>query len=144
MSKFYYHTRHIPEEQLRLDTPAGKKVKEELLCDVMDYSDNLHEYGIDVIETRLIWWELEKEPGKYDWSVLEKRIEKIEEAQIDPCVFPWFMHAPEWEHELLRAKCIEHGEESSIISMWEPRLLEVYDRLYGALAKVYGDRIKFL
>lgn len=144
MSKFYYHTRHIPEEQLNLDTPAGKKVKEELLCDVMDYADNLHEYGIDTVETRLIWWELEKEPGKYDWSVLEKRIARIEKAEIEPCVFPWFMHAPEWEHELVRAKCIEHGEESSIISMWEPKLLEVYDRLYGALAKEYGERIKFL
>jgi len=144
--KFYYHTRHIPEEQLRLDTPAGKKVKEELLCDVMapENAELLRQYGIEVVETRLIWWELEKEPGVYDWSVLEKRIADIEKAGLQPCVFPWFMHAPEWENELVRAQCIEHHENSSIISMWEPKLLEVYDRLYGALAEKYGERIKFL
>lgn len=146
MNKFYYHSRHIPEEQLKLDTPAGKKVKEELLCDVIEeeYAKKLKEYGFGVVETRLVWWELEKEPGVYDWSVLEKRISKLEKAGLEPAVFPWFMHAPEWEKELVCAKCIEHDEESSIISMWEPGLLEVYDRLYGALAKEYGDRIKFL
>lgn len=44
-----------------------------------------------------------------------------------PGVFPWFMHAPEWENKMVRAECIEHGEKSSIISLWEPRLLEEYD-----------------
>jgi len=146
MQKFYYHTRHIPEEQLKLDTPFGRRVKEAGLCDVMDEKNTklLNDYGVDIIETRLVWWELEKEPGVYDWSVMDKRIEDIEKAGLKPGVFPWFMHAPDWENKMVRAQCIEHGENSSIISLWEPRLLEVYDRLFEALANRYGDRIKFL
>ena len=30
-----YHTRHIPEEHLNMDTPMGKGVKENGLCDVL-------------------------------------------------------------------------------------------------------------
>ncbi|MBQ4110238.1 MAG: beta-galactosidase [Clostridia bacterium] len=146
MQKFYYHTRHIPEEQLKLETDSGRRVKEAGLCDVMNEKNTkmLKDYGVSVIETRLVWWELEKEPGVYDWSVLDKRIEKIEKAGLMPGVFPWFMHAPEWENKMVRAECIEHGEKSSIISLWEPRLLQVYDRLFAALAERYKDRIKFL
>ena len=131
---------------MKLDHPTGKRLKEELLCDVINegYAKKLKEYGLGVVETRLVWWELEKKPGVYDWSVLEERISKIEKAGLEPAVFPWFMHAPEWENELVRAKCLEYNEESSIISMWERGLLDVYDRLYVALAKEYGDRIKFL
>lgn len=54
------------------------------------------------------------------------------------------MHPPKWETEIVRAQCLEHGENSSIVSLWDPRTLETYDRLYAALAREMGDLIDFL
>lgn len=146
MPRFIYHSRHIPQEHLRLETPSGKRVKENMLCDAMEPENAriLHESGVTVIETRLVWWELEKEPGKLDWSCFDARVEAVEKAGFEVGLLPWFMHPPKWETEMVRSKCLEHGEESTIISLWEPKLLELYDRLYAELAKRYGERIKYL
>jgi len=129
-----------------MDTPVAKKVVGNLLCDSIEpeYAAQLKESGVTVMETRVVWWELEKEQGIYDWSKLDAAMEKIEQAGLTVGVFPWFMHPPKWENTLVRAKCLEHGRESSIPSIWDLRFLTVYDRLYGALAERYGDRIKFL
>lgn len=146
MPRFIYHSRHIPEEHLRLEKPSGKRVKENMLCDAMEEENAriLHESGVTVIETRLVWWELEKEKGKLDWSCFDKRVEDVEKAGFEVGLLPWFMHPPAWENEMVRSKCLEHGEESTIISLWEPKLLELYDRLYDEVAKRYGDRIKYI
>lgn len=146
IKKMYYHTRHIPERQLNLDTPMGADVKRNGLCDVMrePYVSCMKDYNIDVVETRLVWWEWEKEPGVFDFSSLRADMKDIRDNGFGVGVFPWFMHPPKWEHEMVRAKCLEHGEESTIPSLWDPRLLEHYDRLYAALAAEMRDEIDFL
>lgn len=143
----YYHTRHIPVEHLLLDHPMGKSVRDNLLCDSIypPCSDKLKDYGIDIIETRLVWNELEPEPGKYDFSRFDKAVKTIKSQGFGVGVFPWFQHPPKWYNEGVRLKCPIHGEESTFISIWDgDRLLEIYDRLYGELAKRYGDVIDFM
>lgn len=144
--RMYYHTRHIPQRQLNLDTPMGAEVKANGLCDVLDepFYSCMKEYNIDVIETRCVWYEIEPEKGVYDFSSLRADVEAIRKKGFGVGVFPWFMHPPKWEKDIVRARCLEHGEDSNIISLWDPRTLETYDRLYEALAKEMGDEIDFL
>ena len=145
--KIYYHTRHIPIEHLRLEQPMGQQVVDNLLCHSLDapYVDQLCDYGIDVVETRLVWHELEPEPGVYDFGRFERDVEKIKSKGLGVGVFPWFQHPPKWYTDGVRLKCPVHGDESTLLSLWDPdKLLEVYDRLYGELAKRYGDVIDFV
>lgn len=145
--KVFYHTRHIPIEHLKPDHPYTKQICDNLLPYSIDSPcvDKLCDYGIDIVETRLVWHECEPEPGKYDFSRLERDIEKIKSRGLGVGVFPWFQHPPKWYREGTRLKCPEHGEESTLLSLWEPeRLLAIYDRLYGELARRYGDVIDFL
>ena len=146
-NRVYYHSRHIPIEHLRLDQPMGKDVYENLLTHSLDepYVDKLCDYGIDIVETRLVWHELEPEPGVYDFSRFERDVEKIKSKGLGVGVFPWFQHPPKWFTDGVRLKCPVHGDESTLISLWDTdTLLGIYDRLYGELAKRYGDIIDFV
>lgn len=145
--KVFYHTRHIPIEHLKLDHPFSKKICENLLCESIDTPcvDKLCDYGIDIVETRLVWSEMEPEPGKFDFSRLDRDIAKIKSKGLGVGIFPWFQHPPKWYSEGTRLKCPEHGKESSLISIWDSdRLLQIYDRLYCELAKRYRDSIDFI
>ena len=145
--KVFYHTRHIPIEHILTESPMGKSVVNNFLCDSIDSpcADKLQEYGTDIIETRLVWSELEPEPGKYDFSRFERDVKKIKSRGFGVGVFPWFQHPPKWYTDGIRLKCPIHNEESTFISLWDGnRLLEIYDRLYGELAKRYSDVIDFV
>ena len=144
--KLYYHTRHIPEEHLNMNEEVGRTVKENGLCDVLDspISEKMREYNIDVIETRVVWYEVEKIKGRLNFDRLKRDIEKIKNQGFGVGVFPWFQHPPEWVEYRTRLRCLEHDKESTLISLWDPELLNIYDRLYGALAKKFGEDIDFL
>ena len=145
-----YHSRHIPEKYLAFDTPMARDVKRNGLCDTLDPDSlrRLRDQGIELIETRLAWWELEPEPGRLDWSRLEKDIERIKHAGMKAGVFPWFQHPPEWYNEgkttHVRYRCLEHNRDSTILSLWDPKTIKVYDRLYSLLAERLGDRLDFV
>lgn len=147
MNKPIYHSRHIPIEHVLTSVPMGQIVKDNGLCDVLTnpvYVNALKDYGIENIETRLVWTELEPEPGRYVWDRLDRDIALIEKHGFGVGIFPWFQHPPGWEKEMTRCRCLEHGEDSTIPSLWDPALLRTYDRLYGALAQRYGERIRFV
>ena len=145
-----FHSRHIPQELLNFDTPVGNEVRQNGLCDVLDgdMPRRLRDCGVEVIETRLVWWELEKQPGQLDFSRLDRDIRKIEDAGLKPAVFAWFQHPPEWydpQHQShVRFRCLEHDQDSTILSQWDRSTLEGYDRLYGRLAQHMGGRLAFL
>lgn len=145
-----YHTRHIPLELLNLDTPMGKDVVRNGLCDILEPKmlARLAALRVELVETRLVWWELEPREGVLDFSRLERDLDKIEKAGMKAGVFPWFQHPPVWYdpkgERHVRFRCLEHDESSTILSLWDPRTLEVYDRLYGELARRMGDRLSFL
>jgi hypothetical protein len=145
-----FHTRHIPKELLNIETESGRNVINNGLCDMLDQDMlyKLRDLGVELVETRLVWWELERDHGKLDFDCLARRFDAIEKAGLKAGVFPWFQHPPTWydpEHvRHVRFRCLEHAKESSVISIWDAETLEVYDRLYGALAKEMGSRISFL
>jgi hypothetical protein len=142
-----YHTRHIPIEYINQSTPMGRQVVENKLCTFLQDErllQTLKETGVKVIETRLVWTDLEKEPGHFDWTRLDRDIGLIRQAGFKAGIFPWFQHPPAWENSLTRLQCLEHGGSSSIISLWDPGLLVKYDELYQALAECYQETIDFL
>jgi len=144
--KCYYHTRHIPKEHLKLSDPTAQTIVHNGLCDVLDepMSSKMKEYKIDVIETRVIWREVEEKEGVIDFSPLKKRIEKIKKGGFSVGVLPWFQHAPDWVDNITRLKCVEHDEEHTVISLWDSKTFEVYERLYKALAEELSEDIDFL
>lgn len=79
-----------------------------------------------------------------DFSCLQTRIEKIKKAGFKVGLLPWFQHPPEWVSDYVRLRCVEHGKESTLISLWDERLLDVYDRLYKALYDECGGDIDYL
>ena len=66
-----FHSRHIPEPWLNFETPMGRGVKRNGLCDTLqpDVLLRLKDQGVQLIETRLVWWELEAEAGRFFSSV---------------------------------------------------------------------------
>ena len=145
-----YHSRHIPKEWVNSETLSGKNVLLNGLCDTLDSEvlKKLKDCGVELIETRVVWWEIEKTSGQLDFTCLERRLDKIEKADLKAGVFPWFQHPPKWfdsKHlEHIRFRCLEHDQDSTIISLWDPKTLDVYDKLYGELARKVGPRLSFL
>ena len=148
--KVRYHSRHIPEELLNFNAPMAKDVKRNGLCDCLDgdMPARLRDCGVETMETRLVWWEMEPRSGTLDFSRLARALDKIEKAGMKAGVFPWFQHPPAWydpDHAAhARFRCLEHDTDSTILSLWDPGTLEVYDRLYGELARQMGGRLAFL
>lgn len=146
LNKIHYHTRHIPIEYLNLETPMGKDVQKNGLCDVLKepYLQELKDYGIEVIETRLAWWGLEEKQGTKNYDRLKRDMDLIEKSGFKIGMFPWFQHPPKWENRITKLICLDHDVESTILSLWDEKLLAEYDSLYKDLSVKFGDRIKFL
>lgn len=145
MSKCFVHTRHIPIEHLNLNIPMGKRIVDNGLPGVLE-GENIKIIGnanVEYIETRLVWACLEKQQGKLDFSRVDRDVERIERLGFKPALFVWPQHVPGWVR-ITRLKCLEHGVECTVPSLWDPKLLDYYDHVYGETAKHYGDRIKFL
>ncbi len=142
-----FHSRHIPAEQVNFETPRGKDVRRNGLCDTLepDVLKRLRDHGVDLIETRLAWWDFEPEPNRFDWSRIERDVEKIETAGMRVGLFPWPQHPPDWYNKPgtghVRYRCLEHHRDSTILSLWDPKTLDVYDRILGAIAERLGERL---
>ena len=145
-----FHSRHIPKEWLNFQTKTAVVVERNRLCDTLqpDMLKRLADMGVEVIETRLVWWELEPAAGRYDWSRVERCIDAIEHAGLKPGLMPWTQHPPEWynrqETSHARYRCLEHGQDSTILSHWDPKTLEVYERILAATAERLGQRLAFI
>lgn len=126
------------------------EVKSSGACDVLK-PDNLRrqrECGVKLVETRLTWWELEPQPNALDWTRFELDLSRIKRAELKTGVFVWWQYPPPWYAENgkghARYRCLQHDKDSSILSLWDPKTLDVYDRLYGALAHEFGNALDFI
>ena len=144
--RFHYHTRHIPAEHLRLDTRAGKICCfTNGLCAVTQPENLslLKARGVDTVELRLTWEEIEKVPGTFDFSRFDRELRRVEQAGLTPGLMAWFNYAPAWYTGTV-FRCVAHGRDGGTLSPWAPDTLRQMDRLYGEVAKRYGGRIGFV
>jgi Glycosyl hydrolase family 14 len=149
MKRPRFHTRHIPEDHLDFTSRKAHEVRRNGLCDVLkpDNLRRLKDCGVRLVETRLTWWECEPMPGRADWTRLAHNMSRILRAGLKVGLHPWFQHPPPWYNEAdtghVRFRCLEHDEDSTILSIWDPRTLEIYHRLYTALAERFGSAFDF-
>ena len=149
-SRPVFHTRHIPIEHLNLSMPMGRDVVRNGLCDAIkpDVLKRLKDFGVELVEMRCVWWEIEPESGRFDWSRVLRDMDAVQNAGLKVGLFPWFQYPPAWydpEHKNhARYRTSDGKKESTVLSLWDPKTLEVYDRLMGITAKALKGRISFV
>jgi hypothetical protein len=110
--------------------------------------------GLYAYEDYVAWGAVERAPGQWDW----KRQSAVAQAQragglaYDP--YLWLMNPPAWmrqnqlpagdpgapdHYTLLR--CLEHGEPTYTLSLFDPATVRWFERFYRELRKGLGDQI---
>jgi len=102
--------------------------------------------GITSLQSYLYWAEIEKEPGKIDFSTYDILVKKLKEHNLKWVPFlilgPNYA-TPNWfqeSDECLYAKCLEHKKESKIQSIWNPFLPKWVDRFLRIISEHYQDK----
>lgn len=95
----------------------------------------------------LAWCLIEKEPGKWDWSIYDRNEQVLHANGLAYNVFCWLHFPPRWfmdTPEYVPYRCVEHDEPVQMTSLWAPGTLRIYERFYKQLAEHFGDRIDFV
>jgi len=95
----------------------------------------LKEMGVTSIQTYVDWSKVEKERRVMDWSEYDADVALFKQHGLKWVPFiiagPWYV-TPEFvrrDPEIVMYRCLEHGRESAIPSLWSPRLRQ-YVREY--------------
>lgn len=145
-----FHSRHIPIELLNLDTPMGQDVVRNGLCDTIkpDVLKRLRDIGVELIEMRVVWWEIEPQPGRFDWSRTLRDMDAVLNAGLKVGMFAWLQYPPPWYDPQgethARYRSLGSGQESTVTSLWDPKTLASYDRLLGIIADKLRGRLSFV
>jgi len=120
------------------------KVDPKLLED--ESFENCKKAGLTSVQSYFTWAEIEKEPGKFDFSTYDILVEKLKKHNLK--WVPFFIlgpnyATPKWfqeSDECVYAKCLEHNKESKIQSIWNPFLPKQVDRFLKILSEHYEDK----
>lgn len=101
--------------------------------------------GLTSVQSYFYWAEIEKEQNKIDFSSYDELVEKLIKHNLRWVPFlilgPHYA-TPQWfqkSEESVYAKCLEHGKESKIQSIWNPFLSKWVDRFLQVVAEHYRD-----
>jgi hypothetical protein len=102
--------------------------------------------GVTSIESYVTWESVEgKGEGQWDWSKWDKQVKILQDNDLKWVPFLILGPAystPNWFREgkdHFPCRCLEHGIESKIESLWNPNLPKWIDRFIGEFAKKYRD-----
>jgi len=102
--------------------------------------------GATSVQSYVKWAAVEPEPGRFDWSFYDRAVELATANDLKWVMFvplgPSYT-VPEWfkaSEKSVFVKCLEHGIECPVQSIWNPHLLDYADRFFGLLAERYGGR----
>jgi hypothetical protein len=97
--------------------------------------DLLKSLGVTSIQTYIFWNKIEKAPGVLDWSEYDADVALFKKHGLKWVPFiiagPWYA-TPDFvraDPQIVMLRCLEHGRESAIPSIWCQRL-RVYVREY--------------
>jgi hypothetical protein len=103
----------------------------------------LKRMGVTSIQTYVYWNKVEKEPGQFDWSEYDADVELFKKHGLRWVPFiiagPWYV-TPEFvrqDRKIVMLRCLEHGRESAIPSIWCPRLRDYVREYLKAFAEHY-------
>jgi hypothetical protein len=145
-----FHSRHIPIEHLRLESPMGRDVVRNGLCDTIrpDVLKRLRDMGVQLIEMRVVWWEIEPESGRFDWARTLRDMDAVLDAGLKVGMLAWLQYPPPWYDPTgsahARFQALGGGCVSSVLSLWDPMTLATYDRLLGIIAEKLKGRLSFV
>lgn len=140
-----FHSRHIPASHLMLNDFAKSAQLDTLsTCLEMDKIGDFRKWGVDTIELRLCWWNLERIPGVYDFSRFDADLTRVEAAGLKGGLMCWFFFPPDWCKEGVRFRCTRHQADANFLSPWDPASVATADRIYSAAVDRYGKRIDFV
>lgn len=101
--------------------------------------------GVTSLQSYVCWSEIEKEPDVFDFSTYDVLVDKIREHGLKWVPFfilgPYYA-TPLWfqeSDESVYAKCLEHGKETKIQSIWNPFLPKYVDRYLCISGDHYKD-----
>ena len=101
--------------------------------------------GLTSVQSYVYWAEIEKEPGIIDFSAYDVLVDKLARHNLKWVPFlilgPYYA-TPQWFQETdesVYAKCLEHGQETKIQSIWNPYLPKYVDRFLRLLGEHYQN-----
>src|SRR4051794_6129900 len=102
-------------------------------------------HGLMANEDYIAWGAVEREPGKWDWSQHDETCDLMHQAGLKYVVYDWVHFPPTWlrddSKQCTLMKCLEHGQTTNYLSIFDPRTIEWYDHFYKALREHFGDKI---
>jgi hypothetical protein len=103
----------------------------------------LKQMGVTSIQTYVFWNKVEKERGVMDWSEYDADVALLKKHGLKWVPFviagPWYV-TPEFvrrDPEMVMLRCLEHGRESAIPSLWCPRLRDYIREYLNKFAEHY-------
>lgn len=101
--------------------------------------------GVTSIESYVAWETCEgKAEGQWDWSRWDKQVQILKDNDLKWVPFLILGPAystPNWfraSTDHFPCRCLEHGTDSKVESLWNPHLPKWIDRFIGEFAKRYG------
>jgi Glycosyl hydrolase family 14 len=101
--------------------------------------------SVTSVESYVDWAGVEPEPGKWDWSKWDQQVATLQKARLKWVPFLiagpayatplWFQQGPD-AHVY---RCLEHGLDSKVQSLFNPRLRPQIERFLQAFADRYRD-----
>lgn len=111
----------------------------------MDSQVRLKHLGLVAQEDYVAWGAVERAPGQWSWQQHDAMQKALHQAELKYVVYNWAHFPPVWLREqpdrrtLMR--CLEHGEETYYLSIFDPRTIQWYDHFYKNLRAHFGGRI---
>ncbi len=101
--------------------------------------------SVTSVESYVDWAGVEPRRGRWDWSKWDKQVQTLEKAGLKWVPFLiagpayatplWFQQSPD-SH---RYRCLEHGRDSKVQSLFNPHLRPQVERFLAAFAERYRD-----
>ncbi len=101
--------------------------------------------GLVADEDYIAWGAVEREPDHWNWKQHDSMEGALHKAGLKYVAYCWVHFPPVWLREqpanrtLMR--CLEHGQETNYLSIFDPRTIEWYDHFYKNLHEHFGERI---
>ncbi|EIP98532.1 beta-1,4-xylanase [Opitutaceae bacterium TAV1] len=87
-----------------------------------------------------LWFRVEPEPGRFDWTELDRVVDQLEAAGHD--ILAVLGNPPTWAAERPSPEIIAGHQNAAMPNRWKPRSLEEWENYVFAVVSRYRGRVK--